>query len=104
MIRLATEQLVSLPEAILRLPRRRRGKRPHASTLLRWARKGLRGVHLETIRIGSTTCTSVEALQRFFDGLTALDGAHAARPAPRASDAERREAARVNKRLDEIGL
>jgi hypothetical protein len=71
---------------------------------VRWSTKGLRGIRLETIRVGSTTCTSLEALQRFFDGLTALDGGHVAPPVPRATNAMRREEARVNKRLDEIGL
>jgi len=49
-------------------------KRPHFSTLYRWALKGFRGVRLETIRIGGTLCTSKEALQRFADHLV-LTGA-----------------------------
>ncbi len=37
--------------------------------LYRWATEGLRGVHLETIQVGGTLCTSIEALQRFFERL-----------------------------------
>ena len=36
-----------------------------------WARNGIRGVRIETIRVGGTLCTSLEALQRFFDRLSA---------------------------------
>jgi len=53
------------------LPRRRRGKKCHVSTLYRWASVGCRGVRLETVQIGATCCTSREALQRFFESLTA---------------------------------
>ena len=52
------------------IPRRRGGKRLHKSTGFRWVQRGLRGVRLEAIRIGGTLCTSVEAVQRFFDALT----------------------------------
>jgi hypothetical protein len=53
----------------------RRGDRPvHASCLFRWAKYGLRGVKLETIRIGGTLCTSRQALERFFRRLAELDG------------------------------
>ena len=70
MIDIATETVLSLNDAVSRLPRRRRGSRPHVATLYRWAQSGLRGVKLETIQIGGTCCTSREALQRFFDALT----------------------------------
>lgn len=39
-------------------------------TLHRWAAKGCRGIVLESICVGGVRCTSVEALQRFFDALT----------------------------------
>ena len=79
MIDLTTETLVSFTEACQRLPRRRAGKRPHPNTLYRWASGGGRGERLETIRVGGTLCTSLEALQRFFDRLTGgadRDGQH----------------------------
>ena len=74
MIDVAKEQLQSLAEAARNLPRRRAGKRPHPSTLFRWASHGLRGIKLEVVKIGGTTCTSRESLQRFFQRLTELDG------------------------------
>ena len=52
------ESLITLTEATKGLPRRRRGKKPHVSTLYRWSTAGCRGVVLETIQIGGTRCTS----------------------------------------------
>jgi hypothetical protein len=71
MIDLTTETILTFADARSRLPKRRRGKRPDISTLYRWAQVGLHGIRLETIKIGGQTCTSVEALQRFFDALSA---------------------------------
>lgn len=69
------EEVISFAEAARRLPRRRAGRKPHVSVLYRWAKDGLRSqdgmeVRLETIQVGGTKCTSLEALQRFFDRLT----------------------------------
>lgn len=69
MIDLSAEKVISFTEATKLLPRRRAGKRPHVATLYRWANRGLRGICLETIQVGGTRCTSIEALQRFFDSL-----------------------------------
>jgi hypothetical protein len=82
------ETVLSLTDAAARLPRRRGGKRVNVATLYRWSTHGCRGVRLETIQIGGTKCTSVEALQRFFLELTdpgrdpALAEAGARHPAP----------------------
>jgi len=70
MIDFENENVVSLAEATKHLPRRRRGRRPAVATLYRWASHGLRGRRLETLQVGGTLCTSVEALQRFFDQLS----------------------------------
>lgn len=70
MINIANEIVLSLTDAAKRLPQRRAGKRPHVATLYRWASRGIRNVQLETIQIGGTMCTSMEALQRFFDQLS----------------------------------
>src|SRR4051795_8401887 len=64
------ETVVSLAQAADDLPRRRRGRKTHISTLYRWATVGCRGVVLETIQVGATRCTSREALQRFFERLS----------------------------------
>lgn len=74
-IDLSSETLESLSDlaAWERIPRRRRGKKLHVSTLFRWASRGCRGVKLETTRVGGTLCSSKDALQRFFDRLSAND-------------------------------
>src|SRR3954469_24525989 len=76
MIDTPTETILTLCEAAEGLPRRRRGRKTHVSTLYRWTVSGCRGVILEHIQIGATRATSREALQRFFDQLThAKEGA-----------------------------
>jgi hypothetical protein len=64
------ETLISLADAAKTLPRRRRGRKCHVSTLFRWTTIGVRGVVLESIQCGGTRCTSREALQRFFEALS----------------------------------
>ena len=71
MIDITQETLIPLREAPRRLPARPTGKRVHVSACYRWISRGVRGVRLEAIRIGSSTYTSVEALQRFADHLGA---------------------------------
>ena len=70
MIDIQNETVVSFAEASKHLPKRRAGKRPHVATLYRWAQQGVRGVKLETIQVGRTLCTSLEALQRFCEQCT----------------------------------
>jgi hypothetical protein len=67
-----TESPVSLTQAAKLdcFPERRAGSRINVATLYRWSTIGCRGVVLETIQIGSTRCTSREALGRFFRALT----------------------------------
>lgn len=66
----SVETVVSLTDATSLLPRRRRGKKPHVSCLYRWTTTGCKGTILESIQVGGTRCTSVEALSRFFEALT----------------------------------
>lgn len=74
MIDIKHETLITLSEATKFVPRRRRGRKASVSTLYRWASKsGHRGVRLETLRVGGSLCTSMEAMQRFFERLTAAD-------------------------------
>ncbi len=70
MIDLQTEKVISIRDACQMLPRRRGGKRPHFATLYRWIQRGVRGVRLESIKVGGEFCTSVEALQRFCERCT----------------------------------
>lgn len=74
MIDLQREKLLSLSDACRSLPTIG-GKRPHTSTLWRWCRKGVRGVHLEYLRLGNRICTSLEALNRFGQELAQADTA-----------------------------
>lgn len=67
-IDLQSETVVSLTQATKALPPID-GRRIHVSTLWRWARKGVRGVRLEHIRLGHRVCTSLEALNRFAQSL-----------------------------------
>ncbi len=100
MIDLAAEEVVSLAAATKHLPKRRGGKRPHVSTLYRWATVGVNGVKLEVIRVGSTLCTSLEALQRFCDRCTAGDSG-----VPVATTTAReREIGRAERQLTEAGI
>jgi hypothetical protein len=69
-IDIVAEPLIPLALAAAHVPRRRRGRKTSVATLHRWAVHGLRGVVLETLQVGGTKCTSLAALQRFFDGLT----------------------------------
>lgn len=92
-IDLSTEAVVTLTEAPQHLPRRRKGKRPAVSTMFRWAQRGVRGVRLETIQVGGTKCTSLEALQRFCDRLSNPDS-----PQPHRTVARRRRAAEAAER------
>ncbi len=70
MIDIQSESVVSLADAVRYVPKRRGGKKVHISTLFRWSTCGCRGQKLETIQAGATRCTSVEALQRFFNRLS----------------------------------
>ncbi len=51
-------------------PKRPDGKGFHYSTFVRWSKVGLKGVKLETIRVGGTLYSSEEAFQRFCDRLS----------------------------------
>ena len=65
MIDLSSEELIPLREVPRVLPPRPTGKRVHISACYRWTSRGLQGVRLETLKVGGTRYTSIEALQRF---------------------------------------
>jgi hypothetical protein len=71
MIDIETEDVFPLAEVPDRLPICRGRKRVHKSCVYRWCQRGVRGVRLEFLCVGGTQCTSTQALQRFFDALTA---------------------------------
>jgi hypothetical protein len=87
-----------LREAPDHVPHRGGSKALHKSTGFRWASSGVRGVRLETIRIGGTLCTSTRALQDFFDRLSTP------RPAPGPSPRPSGRSRRVERALDRAGI
>ena len=68
-IDLFTEHPLPLSAAAKRLPRLRNNRPVSPATLWRWAAHGVRGVKLETVKVGGATCTSVPALRRFVAAL-----------------------------------
>ena len=79
---LGRDTIVSLTQATGLIPPRRRGRKTNALTLFRWSTTGCRGIIMPTIQCGGTRCTSVEAIQWFFEALTDLSRTAAARPRP----------------------
>ena len=74
MIDIATEHIIPLCEVPSNPPFGRGGKSVHQSTVFRWCQPGCKGIRLEFLQCGNTRVTSIEALQRFFEKLTARAG------------------------------
>lgn len=68
-----SEELLSLTQAANRLP-----GHVNVCTVWRWVRKGVRGVHLEHVCLGSRIYTSANALSRFANALATIDKPHSA--------------------------
>lgn len=68
------EPLITLSAAskLKWLPCRRRGKRPHLSTLLRWILHGVGGKRLAACRVGGTWCTTERSLREFFAAVASV--------------------------------
>lgn len=85
------EELMLVTKAIQILP-----FRTHPSTLIRWSKRGVGGVKLETVRVGGRRLVSRRALMDFINTLTkAVDGDVASAPTQstrrRSIDAAERE-------------
>ncbi|MDZ4784350.1 MAG: DUF1580 domain-containing protein [Planctomycetia bacterium] len=90
-IDVARESVLSFAEAARFVGKLKGTKRVAFQTLFRWATKGCRRIVLDTIFVGGSRCTSVEALQRFFTALTVARAAQAldpSRPAAGSGPAE----------------
>ncbi|MCF7975530.1 MAG: DUF1580 domain-containing protein [Phycisphaerae bacterium] len=72
MIDLINENMIPLADVPGYLPKRPNGKKIHLSAIYRWAAKGIKGVVLETAKIGGASYTSLEAIKRFSDQLTII--------------------------------
>lgn len=98
------ETLISLTEAAKLLPARRGGKKAHISCLYRWTTTGCKGVVLESIQVGGTRCTSKEALNRFFERLTAKAQSSRTQAHQSSINESEQKARRVNEQLDNLGI
>jgi hypothetical protein len=74
MIDIMNEKLIRLEDLRDYLPSSRKGKKLGKAICFRWAGRGVRGVVLETIRVGGARLTSVEAIQRFVDAQNQAPG------------------------------
>jgi len=108
-IDLQEEEVLGLTDAARSMPRIG-GKRPHPSTLWRWIRQGVGGVHLEHIRLGHRVCTSREALARFTQALADADHERVRTrvtpqsPMTRTVKQRAKDIARANRRLAAAGI
>jgi hypothetical protein len=103
MIDISTETLLTMGQAAGVRPPGRLGRPTHAATVYRWISRGLRGVRLESIRLGGTLYTSREALQRFAESLTCRATADGENVNSRAAQSHA-DAAAVEDTLDQLGL
>lgn len=103
----AHEELLSLADATKALPPID-GRRPHTSTVWRWIRRGIRGVHLEHLRLGHRVCTSREALNRFAARLAEVDERPVektiATPKLRTTKQREHDIARASRELESAGI
>jgi hypothetical protein len=95
MIDTLTEQLRLLIKASAEIP-----GRPHISTIIRWWRRGVRGVRLETVVVGGRRFTSLEAITRFIARLSDLDAAQT----PPVAQQRQKEVTKAEQRLDAEGI
>lgn len=70
-MRLLNEHLLELADAASDWPTE---SRPSLTTLRRWGRDGVRGVKLETAKVGWRVFTSREAVSRFLSRLNGESG------------------------------
>jgi len=100
MIDLSNEELIALRDLPKHLPPRPNGKRIHISAIYRWIQRGVRGVRLESVRIGGTTYTSEEALQRFAEQSSA--GQEAMPALPQLTSTRRKQIDQAEKEVRQI--
>jgi Protein of unknown function (DUF1580) len=91
-----SDEILTFSQAARRLPRLRNDRPVSPATIWRWATVGLRGVKLETTKVGSVNCTSIEALRRFLDHLNGQPKPSA--PAKQRNDSEADVEQKLSKR------
>jgi hypothetical protein len=100
MIDIGQEELIAIRDVPRELPKRPNGRRLHTSAVYRWLSRGVRGVVLESVKIGGTTYTSKEAMARFAERLSGA--ATQPRQTPKPPHSRQLEIERAAKRLDTI--
>jgi hypothetical protein len=106
-IDLRNEEVLSLAEVtkLACFQRRRGGKRLNVATVWRWCSTGVKGVVLETVMLGGTRATSVEAVERFVDTLTIQQAHQRPAPQPTRTTAQRTKAIEAaERRLAAAGI
>lgn len=98
MIDITLERVVSFKSACEVLPPRRKGKKPTVNCLNRWATVGFQGEILDSLQVGSTRCTSIEALTDFFARIARK------RDKSRMSNAPPHRAKTAGAKLDALGI
>lgn len=101
-IDIETEEIRTLAQAARSLPKLRKNRPVAPSTLWRWAQRGIKGHRLETTKIGGTTVTSKEALQRFFDAVNG-NGTNGTVESHATSRARARKQDEVESHLNKLG-
>ena len=104
MIDISSEKLLTPAEIAQHIPRRRAGKKCNVATIHRWFVDGVRGIKLESICVGGTKCSSVAALQRFFDELTAQSEGQPVQQPQRITKARRKQIEAAERRLEKAGV
>ncbi len=66
------------------------GRRPHLSTVLRWCIRGSRGIRLDSRVLGGRRLTTVDAVHRYMDAVTAASVGGIALPAESPAATRRR--------------
>ena len=94
-----SEDLLSYPQASRECP-----GRPHVSTIFRWARRGVRGIRLETVLCGGRRFTSRQALKRFHERVTAAADGRKAEARSTAAHRRQAEIDRAESKLADMGL
>jgi hypothetical protein len=65
------EARITIAQGIDYVGKRYGGKRPSVSAFYRWTLQGVRGIRLETKCVGRTPYTSIAAIDRFIDAVSA---------------------------------
>lgn len=104
MIDINQDHLLTPAQAASLRPPGRRGRPTHLSTIYRWMKIGVRGVRLESVRLGGCTYTSREAIQQFAEQLTRTNTLVTSQGVAISSARRRREHERAGRLLDRLGI